>query len=58
MIVKWEKGGEKMVPRPANQQALDTVLAAASTEVQTRFAEMIGLTTRAAHAQDPGVTSL
>ncbi|MFB4318134.1 SUMF1/EgtB/PvdO family nonheme iron enzyme [Actinomadura sp. 21ATH] len=57
IIVKWEKAGEKLTPRPVNQQALDTLLAAASAEVQTRFAEMVGLTTPSAPTQDPGVTS-
>ncbi|GAA2614275.1 SUMF1/EgtB/PvdO family nonheme iron enzyme [Actinomadura fulvescens] len=57
LIAKWEKGGEKMIPRPVNQQALDDILAAASIEVQTRFAEMVGLTPSPASPQDPGVTS-
>jgi DNA-binding transcriptional regulator YiaG len=29
MIAKWEAGGEKINPRPVNQSALDSSLAAA-----------------------------
>ena len=56
IIVKWEKLGEKITPRPINQQGLDTVLAASSVEVQSRFAEMTGLTSPAAPTQDPRVS--
>ncbi|GAA1859350.1 hypothetical protein GCM10009736_27920 [Actinomadura bangladeshensis] len=55
MIVRWEKGN--VTPRPINQQGLDTILAACSPDVQARFAEMIGLTSPATSAQDPGVSS-
>ncbi|WP_231336122.1 SUMF1/EgtB/PvdO family nonheme iron enzyme [Actinomadura graeca] len=55
MIVRWEKGN--VTPRPINQQGLDTVLAACSSDVQARFAEMISLTGRASSTQDPGVSS-
>ncbi len=55
MIVRWEKGN--VIPRPINQQGLDTILSACSPDVQARFAEMIGLTSPATSAQDPGVSS-
>ncbi|MDL4776363.1 SUMF1/EgtB/PvdO family nonheme iron enzyme [Actinomadura xylanilytica] len=57
LIAKWEKGKENMIPRPVNQQALDTVLAASPVEVQTRFAEMVGLTAPATATQDPAVSN-
>ncbi len=38
MLVKWETGGENIIPRPGNQAALDTMLATAGPEVQERFA--------------------
>lgn len=39
MISKWEAGGDKIQPRPVNQEALDTALANAGHDVQARFAE-------------------
>jgi formylglycine-generating enzyme required for sulfatase activity len=39
MVSKWESGGEQITPRPVNQEALDTVLAASTPDVQARFAE-------------------
>ncbi|MBX7264780.1 SUMF1/EgtB/PvdO family nonheme iron enzyme [Micromonospora sp. Llam7] len=44
MVSKWEAGGENLVPRPVNQSALDTSLAASSQEVQERFARELDLT--------------
>jgi formylglycine-generating enzyme required for sulfatase activity len=40
-ISKWESGGKGLQPRPANQAALDTALAAASAEIQDRFAAIL-----------------
>ncbi len=42
MISKWEAGGESIIPRPVNQSALDTSLAASSMDVQARFADTVG----------------
>lgn len=41
MVSKWEAGGEQIVPRPVNQEALDTSLAKCSDEVQTRFTMLL-----------------
>jgi transcriptional regulator with XRE-family HTH domain len=57
LIAKWEKGGENIIPRPINQQVLDSLLASASAEVQVRFAEMIGQTSPATAAQHPDENS-
>ncbi|WUI00262.1 SUMF1/EgtB/PvdO family nonheme iron enzyme [Spirillospora sp. NBC_00431] len=43
MVSKWEAGGEDIIPRPVNQQALDSSLAIADPEVQARFADRLGL---------------
>lgn len=43
MVSKWEAGGESIHPRPANQDALDTFLAASSADVHARFAHMTGV---------------
>ncbi|WP_213451184.1 SUMF1/EgtB/PvdO family nonheme iron enzyme [Rhizomonospora bruguierae] len=50
MISKWEAGGEGIIPRPVNQQALDTSLAASSVDVHARFAESLGVTSAAISA--------
>ncbi|GAB3652137.1 hypothetical protein GCM10027589_09370 [Actinocorallia lasiicapitis] len=42
MIQKWESGGEKMHPRPINQDNLDTTLAAADDGAKARFVERVG----------------
>jgi formylglycine-generating enzyme required for sulfatase activity len=42
MVSKWEKGADAIHPRPVNQQALDSSLAASSSDVQVRFAKLIG----------------
>lgn len=42
MVSKWEKHGEDIHPRPVNQQALDTSLAASGADVQVRFENLIG----------------
>ncbi|MGI8335748.1 SUMF1/EgtB/PvdO family nonheme iron enzyme [Actinomadura scrupuli] len=42
MVSKWEAGGESIHPRPVNQHALDSSLNASSTDVQTRFAGLVG----------------
>ena len=52
MVAKWEAGGEKINPRPVNQSALDSSLAAASPDVQVRFSELLDLV-RQAHTE-PG----
>ncbi|GIH17078.1 hypothetical protein Raf01_52500 [Rugosimonospora africana] len=44
MVSKWEAGSESIVPRPVNQSALDTSLAASGPEVQERFARKLDLT--------------
>lgn len=41
MVSKWEAGGENIVPRPVNQAALDTSLAASATDVHERFATLL-----------------
>ncbi|KOV49395.1 DNA-binding protein [Streptomyces sp. AS58] len=41
MLVKWEKQGANIVPRAANQTALDTMLSTALPAVQERFATLI-----------------
>ncbi|WP_219505274.1 SUMF1/EgtB/PvdO family nonheme iron enzyme [Nonomuraea ceibae] len=43
LISKWEAGGEKLHPRPVNQEALDTCLANSPEEVHARFADLLGL---------------
>ena len=43
MVSKWERGGEDIHPRPVNQQALDSCLAACGAEVQTRFSVLLGI---------------
>jgi formylglycine-generating enzyme required for sulfatase activity len=43
MVTKWESGGEKKHPRPVNQAALDSSLAAASPDEQARFQELLNL---------------
>jgi len=40
-VSKWEKGAEDIHPRPVNQQALDSTLAASGADVQARFANMV-----------------
>jgi len=47
MVAKWEAGGEKINPRPVNQSALDSSLAAASPDVQVRFTELLDLASQA-----------
>lgn len=37
MISKWEAGGERIRPRPANQEALDTAFATSSARAKERF---------------------
>jgi transcriptional regulator with XRE-family HTH domain len=41
MVSKWEKAADSIHPRPVNQNALDSLLAASSVEVQTRFKLLI-----------------
>jgi formylglycine-generating enzyme required for sulfatase activity len=45
MVSKWEAGGERIQPRPVNQAALDTCLARAAPDVQTRFAAVVAAST-------------
>lgn len=47
MVAKWEAGGDKINPRPVNQSALDSTLAAASPDVQARFEELLNLARQA-----------
>jgi transcriptional regulator with XRE-family HTH domain len=47
MVAKWEAGGEKINPRPVNQSALDSSLAAAPPDVHERFAEVLDLARQA-----------
>ncbi|MBD0744955.1 SUMF1/EgtB/PvdO family nonheme iron enzyme [Streptomyces sp. CBMA152] len=56
MVSKWEKGGATVEPRPANQAALDTMLALADKAVQERFATLI--TEQAAATADPRTETL
>lgn len=42
VISKWEKGGAEIRPRPVNQHALDSSLAASGAEVQARFSILLG----------------
>lgn len=53
MVSKWEKGGENIHPRPVNQHALDSSLAASSADVQARFVNLIGASPSSAPATDP-----
>ncbi|GAA2687048.1 SUMF1/EgtB/PvdO family nonheme iron enzyme [Streptomyces lunalinharesii] len=41
MVVKWESGGEAVVPRMVNQAGLDTLLEQASPEVTARFVALL-----------------
>ncbi|MFC0038639.1 SUMF1/EgtB/PvdO family nonheme iron enzyme [Actinomadura rayongensis] len=41
MVSKWEAGGENIIPRPINQSALDSSLAAPGPDVHARFAVML-----------------
>jgi formylglycine-generating enzyme required for sulfatase activity len=42
MVSKWEAGGERMHPRPINQEALDTFLTKCSEDVHQRFLALLG----------------
>ncbi len=44
LISKWEAGGEKLHPRPINQEALDTCLANSPEAVHIRLADLLELT--------------
>lgn len=57
MVSKWEAGGETIIPRPVNQQALDTSLAASDSEQQARFADMLGIAPPAPISQESSVPS-
>ncbi|MGW5687814.1 SUMF1/EgtB/PvdO family nonheme iron enzyme [Nonomuraea sp. NPDC003754] len=50
MVSKWEAAGETIHPRPANQAALDSSLAASSAEVQARFASLLEATDKGARS--------
>lgn len=58
MVSKWEKGATGIHPRPVNQSALDSLLAASSVEVHTRFSILIDETASSTDdemtAEDPG----
>lgn len=49
MLVKWETGGAAVIPRAANQAALDTMLATAGPVVQERLATLITAQAAAEH---------
>ncbi|GAA3730732.1 formylglycine-generating enzyme required for sulfatase activity [Spinactinospora alkalitolerans] len=53
MVSKWEKNGEDIHPRPVNQQALDSSLAASSADVQARFENLVGPATATAREEHP-----
>jgi hypothetical protein len=44
-VSKWEAGGEYMVPRPDSQSILDTVLANTSSDIRSRFEQLLGIRT-------------
>ncbi|WP_101831098.1 SUMF1/EgtB/PvdO family nonheme iron enzyme [Frankia canadensis] len=44
-VSKWEAGRESIIPRPVNQEALDTVLRRSPPEVRDRFVSLIGSVT-------------
>ncbi|WP_405058898.1 helix-turn-helix domain-containing protein [Kribbella sp. NBC_01505] len=64
MVSRWEAGGERIRPRPINQEGLDSLLAGASDEARTRFAarleaaeqEIPAPTAAAALEHRPGAT--
>src|SRR4051812_16230767 len=51
MVSKWEAGGANVIPRPVNQAALDTSLAASSADVHARFISFTSATPGAIPAQ-------
>ncbi|MGW4412045.1 SUMF1/EgtB/PvdO family nonheme iron enzyme [Nonomuraea sp. NPDC004702] len=56
LVSKWEAGGEKMHPRPVNQEALDTCLANSPEEVHVRFAEALGIPPLSVDGEAPPAT--
>ncbi|TQN32637.1 formylglycine-generating enzyme required for sulfatase activity [Haloactinospora alba] len=52
MVSKWEKYGEDIHPRPVNQQALDSSLAASDANVQARFANLVGIDSTEKNEED------
>jgi formylglycine-generating enzyme required for sulfatase activity len=56
MVSKWEAGGESIHPRPVNQHALDSFLAASSADVHSRFSTLMGTAqlTRGPKVEFPG----
>jgi len=42
MVSKWEAAGGEINPRPVNQHALDSFLAASSADVHARFSALMG----------------
>lgn len=64
MVSKWEAGGRAITPRPVNQAALDTSLAASAADVHERFTVLLASATgtpgeeeqRETGEQDPGAT--
>ena len=62
MVSKWEAGGRRIRPRPANQASLDAVLARASSTARQRFALLlqgfdVNESTAAPHAFQSGHTA-
>ena len=58
LVSEWEKAAEQIHPRPVNQHALDSVLAASSIEVQTRFSLLIDVTVRGETSLESGTDAL
>ncbi|MFV2212753.1 SUMF1/EgtB/PvdO family nonheme iron enzyme [Actinomadura sp. LOL_016] len=56
MVSKWEAGGEDITPRPVNQSALDSSLAASDAEAHARFVDMLGLTLPAPTTQETSMS--
>jgi formylglycine-generating enzyme required for sulfatase activity len=42
MVSKWEAGAQEIHPRPVNQHALDSLLAASGSDVHARFSAVMG----------------
>jgi formylglycine-generating enzyme required for sulfatase activity len=55
MVSKWEAGGEKIHPRPVNQSALDSSLAASPADHQARFADLLSAAMITGPAGEPAV---
>lgn len=58
MVSKWEKQGPEIHPRPVNQHALDSSLAASSADVHSRFTLLIDAPTAIEDDATPEAGSL